>query len=318
MSADPGLERRYRRLLAWYPAAHRRSHGEEMIGVLLASSREGQHRPRPAEALDLIGSGLRIRLRAAIAWRPGRAARDALAVFSLCVPAVWLISMAAALPAAVASMSGTGLRNQVVVFGLVLVQGCCTVVPVVLGWHGRPLAGAAIAIVPAGLLSYLALSQPVTPGAFCGSLLFTAQAAALLTSPGPRRGAALMTGRTWAVTAGAGAAIGWWQGRYTLGSEETLLRLAGQGAAAAFLIAVAVAAGFLLTLPRPVAGRLLLLAGPTAWLGVLGSIGLPDRAAISGSLLAVYLPALALAAVTIAAGLIRRWWRPPRAQATGR
>jgi hypothetical protein len=31
------LERWYRRLLAWFPAEHRRVYGEEMVGVLLAS-----------------------------------------------------------------------------------------------------------------------------------------------------------------------------------------------------------------------------------------------------------------------------------------
>ena len=41
----PGpLERQYRRLLAAYPAEHRREHGEEMIGVLLAAARPGQVR----------------------------------------------------------------------------------------------------------------------------------------------------------------------------------------------------------------------------------------------------------------------------------
>ncbi len=64
MSEISPLERRYRRLLAWYPAEHRRAHGEEMIGVLLASASDGQQHPRLADSLDLIRGGLRIRLRA--------------------------------------------------------------------------------------------------------------------------------------------------------------------------------------------------------------------------------------------------------------
>jgi hypothetical protein len=39
MTDISALERRYRRLLAVYPPAHRRVHGEEMVGVLLASAR---------------------------------------------------------------------------------------------------------------------------------------------------------------------------------------------------------------------------------------------------------------------------------------
>ncbi len=45
MSRDTGLERRYRRLLAWYPAGYRRRHGEEIISVLLAAAAEDQRRP---------------------------------------------------------------------------------------------------------------------------------------------------------------------------------------------------------------------------------------------------------------------------------
>ena len=48
MSEMSRLERRYRRLLAWYPARHRRTYGEEMIGVLLASAPDGQQHPRLA------------------------------------------------------------------------------------------------------------------------------------------------------------------------------------------------------------------------------------------------------------------------------
>jgi len=63
MSGPPALERGYRRLLAWYPRAFRREHEEEMLAVLLAGARPGQRRPRLAEAVNLILSGLGVRLR---------------------------------------------------------------------------------------------------------------------------------------------------------------------------------------------------------------------------------------------------------------
>ena len=46
MNDSPALERRYRRLLVWFPAEHRREYAEEMISVLLASTPEGRRRPR--------------------------------------------------------------------------------------------------------------------------------------------------------------------------------------------------------------------------------------------------------------------------------
>jgi hypothetical protein len=49
MSASKTLERRYRRLLAFYPRAFRREHEQEILSVLLAGAAEGQRRPRLAE-----------------------------------------------------------------------------------------------------------------------------------------------------------------------------------------------------------------------------------------------------------------------------
>ncbi|GAA3804298.1 hypothetical protein GCM10022226_25170 [Sphaerisporangium flaviroseum] len=56
------LERRYRRLLAWYPKDHRARHEEEMLAVLLATSTPGQNRPARRDALDVVRGGLAIRL----------------------------------------------------------------------------------------------------------------------------------------------------------------------------------------------------------------------------------------------------------------
>lgn len=66
MSEDPRLERRYRRLLALYPAAFLREHGEEMLGVLMSAAAEGQRRPRLAEAGDLLTSAISARARARV------------------------------------------------------------------------------------------------------------------------------------------------------------------------------------------------------------------------------------------------------------
>jgi hypothetical protein len=86
--ADPGpsaLERRYRRLLAWYPAGYRSTYADEMLGVLMAAAPPGRHRPGVAESLNLIASGVRARL-TALGTGTDPAWRDALAVYSLAVP----------------------------------------------------------------------------------------------------------------------------------------------------------------------------------------------------------------------------------------
>jgi capsular polysaccharide biosynthesis protein len=63
MNNAAALERRYRRLLAWYPRPFRRGQQEEMLAVLMAGARQGQRRPGPAEAVNLITTGLGMRLR---------------------------------------------------------------------------------------------------------------------------------------------------------------------------------------------------------------------------------------------------------------
>jgi len=63
MSDPAALERSYRRLLAWYPRGFRREYEQEVLAVLLAEARPGQRRPVLAEAVNLIISGLGLRLR---------------------------------------------------------------------------------------------------------------------------------------------------------------------------------------------------------------------------------------------------------------
>jgi hypothetical protein len=63
MSDSAGLERRYRRLLACYPPAFRREHEQEILAVLMAGADDGQQRPRPGEAADLITNAIWMRLR---------------------------------------------------------------------------------------------------------------------------------------------------------------------------------------------------------------------------------------------------------------
>ena len=63
MSDPTRLERRYRRLLAFYPKAFRREHEEEILSVLMAAAADGQQRPRPEEVADLVRSAIFMRLR---------------------------------------------------------------------------------------------------------------------------------------------------------------------------------------------------------------------------------------------------------------
>jgi hypothetical protein len=77
---DPShLERRYRRLLAWYPRTFRREHEEEILCVLMAGAEDGRWRLRLAESADLLRNAVWMRL------RPGapRSARTVIAAVRL-------------------------------------------------------------------------------------------------------------------------------------------------------------------------------------------------------------------------------------------
>ncbi|SBT41032.1 hypothetical protein [Micromonospora auratinigra] len=91
---DEKLERRYRRLLAVYPWEHRRAYEEEMLAVLLAGARPGQTRPDAADALDLVGGGLRARARAGARQFTAPAWVDAAAVTGLLAALLLLASAA--------------------------------------------------------------------------------------------------------------------------------------------------------------------------------------------------------------------------------
>ncbi len=57
------LERRYRRLLRWYPRGFRQEHEEEMLAVLLAGASDARQRPGLADSADLTRNAIWMRLR---------------------------------------------------------------------------------------------------------------------------------------------------------------------------------------------------------------------------------------------------------------
>jgi uncharacterized membrane protein len=75
------LERGYRRVLMCYPKAFRQDSEQEILGVLLATAREGQRRIGLAESAALVRGGLRMRLR--LTARPPRAVRGAVRLMCL-------------------------------------------------------------------------------------------------------------------------------------------------------------------------------------------------------------------------------------------
>ncbi|MEW2426535.1 GlsB/YeaQ/YmgE family stress response membrane protein [Micromonospora sp. NPDC047644] len=61
--AGSPLASRYRRLLRAYPGDYRAERGEEIVGTYLDTVGPGRRWPSPHDALDLLGAGLRERLR---------------------------------------------------------------------------------------------------------------------------------------------------------------------------------------------------------------------------------------------------------------
>jgi hypothetical protein len=82
-------ERRYRRLLALFPRDHRRQHGEEMLGVLMAGAGD-RTRPSVRDTADLLWAAVRLHVRRVFAADGGIDHRDVLAIVSLFGPVVLL------------------------------------------------------------------------------------------------------------------------------------------------------------------------------------------------------------------------------------
>jgi len=350
------MENWYRRLLTLYPKDHRREHAEEMVGVLLAAAgqegvgraqRLGQH---VADSADLIGGALRIRGRMALnrvkrarwlSWKV-RDARwsDALAVVSVVAPLLLLVAALTEfrIPQAVAS-SLTGHAHWRLSETLTLAD-----LPMAVGAPGvtvlaflrlRRLAGlgalaTAIGQMAAGAVP--AMAGYASPAVAFTVLLSCTAAAALLLSPGPDRGLALLT-RSGAALVGASALIlggfsvggNVWFGTGDAGFGDFGGRVAGLPAD--LLIAavlVTVAAG---CLRAPVSRRVLaLLAIPVIpyvflWQEKLAGdlFGQPGTAAplIPSSIPLLYLPPLLLACLIVAGTWLARRRATGRADRVG-
>jgi len=342
------MEKRYRRLLALYPRDHRREHAEEMVGVLLAADgdapvrapnpmawavRSGQH---AADIADLIGGALRIRGRMALnrirrtRWlsvtvRDQRWS-DALAVVSVIAPLLLLVAALTEfrIPQAVAS-SITGHPHWGATASLGLAD-----LPMAAGAPGvtllvflrlRRLAGlgalaTAIGQIAAGAVP--AFAGYADPAVAFTVLLSGTAAAALLLSPGPDRGLALLT-RSGTALVGAGALI---LGGFSVGGDVWFGPMAdgapprfdGFGGRVAGLPADLLIAAILITaaaacLRAPVSRRVLaLLAVPVIpyaflWQEKLAAdlFGQPGggSAVIPSSIPLLYLPPLLLASLIL-------------------
>jgi len=298
MSHREALERRYRRLLAWYPADHRRVHAEEMVGVLLAAAPQDRRRPSIADALDLIKGGLQTRI------RPGRSEgldagwHDTLAVASIVIPTLLFIYFAIWL-----WIWASDLSIFVVLLFIAL--------PPALALLRYRRAAILICLVPLLFSSFLGaqyirhitwISGQVA-GLFLAFLLTTL---AIVLSPGPARGLQIMNAKSWTVVCMVGLGVivrepvvgrlylqpgiepspGWW--------------IIPLGAAV-----VAAALGLIYTLPSPVGKRLLILLAIPAYPSLV-SIAAGGYAATAQHEV-IYLPTLAIVGLAAA-----RAWRSRR------
>jgi hypothetical protein len=226
--APAGLEIRYRRLLRWYPAAHRAVHQDEMLGVLMAGAEPGRSRPGMAESANLLLGAARIRLRSGRALSDGQGWRDALAVYSIATPLLVLISTLIGGLVAELKFRYMGLEAfSLMPPGLELAQQplvtaamwlgigiqALVAVLVLLGLRRWAAAAAAISALYLGTTAVLSLYTSLSVGIPISVLYIPfalvapiSETVALLASPGPRRGRELMRRRDWALLA-AGSVV---------------------------------------------------------------------------------------------------------------
>jgi hypothetical protein len=270
MSGPGPLEDGYRRLLALYPAEHRRVHEAEMLGVLMTGAHAGQRHPGLAESANLIWGALRIGLRPGSHGSPDPRWRDALAAVSVVLPLlallyftthdllslVWLRSGNALLPAAVQWDLRT-LAWWLALTTLVLLRlrrTAMLVATAMLIWFAVSLAGAPnwSYLDPQQMLIFFALGLEI---------------AALVTSPGPRRGLQILTPRHY--TLAAVVAV-------TLGAVLGQLWPSGQAASDAIMITVIAVSMGALAAASPLSRRVMVLLSALAYYFIVGLVVQPS------------------------------------------
>ena len=345
------MEKWYRRLLALYPKDHRREHAEEMVGVLLAADGDAQVRaPKPvawalrfgqhtADSANLVGGALRIRGRIALnrlqrthwlSWtvRDQRWS-DALAVVSVVAPLLLLVAALTEfrIPQAVAS-SITGHPH----WGLTATLGLADL-PMAAGAPGvtllvflrlRRLAGlgalaTAIGQIAAGAVP--AFAGYADPAVAFTVLLSGTAAVALLLSPGPDRGLALLTRSGTALVGAAALILGGFSvgGDVWFGARPTRFDDFGgkvAGLPADLLIAAVLIGAAAACLRAPVSRRVLVLLAipviPYAFLWqeklAVDLFGEPGggSAIIPSSIPLLYLPPLLLASLVLSGTWLAR------------
>jgi hypothetical protein len=196
MSWQPALEHRYRRLLAWFPAEHRRNYEEEMVGVLLAAASDGQRLPRVAETLDLIRGAVTVRMRAIMTAGPDPGWRDALSLTSLLMPILLAVLLLG---------QNLGWMALLLWHGAIVSSGGFTslwpaavlLIPLVLALAGaRRIAAASTILLIGWITAQAALGGRLADPRFAAYLVaLGVQAAALAASPGPRHALRLISVR---------------------------------------------------------------------------------------------------------------------------
>ena len=200
------LERRDRRLLRWYPPSFRHQNGDEVLGVLMAGAGEGRRWPSAAEAADVLWSGLRMRFR----LPPGSQKQgwtNAWAAFSVLAPVFLLLTniVVVLVPPYVLPVRSHAAGGMIVAiphswlqffgntsaFCMLLLFQAAAVIAVLAGWRWVALAvtlgSAWYMLTGPGFAQYPLPVGPLT------AAWFILEPLALLASPGPRRGRALMT-----------------------------------------------------------------------------------------------------------------------------
>jgi hypothetical protein len=222
------LERRYRWLLRWYPPSFRNENEDEVLGVLMAGARDGKRRPSAAEAADVLWSALRMRFRLPPAGSQNPGWSGAWAVFSVLAPVFVLVANLVVVevpPYFLQVRSRAAWFNVNVLprydwlpfywdaraFYILLIFQAVIVIAVLAGWRWVALAVTLGSAVYWGA-TQVTYPEPVT---LLTAAAYILETAALLASPGPRRGRTLLTWRHGAVLFLAVAAVKlssltWW------------------------------------------------------------------------------------------------------------